>query len=147
MFKISSYPSRAGMGSVLFAHYCSQKPWTQVELWRSCWEGRELEEKAWSLSREAWQPALPLERTDPVLCTHSQVCPGTGELRTEPGIVSVPPVWEANQGQRTVNYLQTRTRWQLWAKPAGSSAPQLFCSPKLVDQGAEKYQCILEKHC
>lgn len=73
MFKISSYPSRAGMGSVLFAHYCSQKPWTQVELWRSCWEGRELEEKAWSLSREAWQPALPLERTDPVLCTHSQV--------------------------------------------------------------------------
>lgn len=60
MFKIGSYPSRAGMGSVLFAHYCSQKPWTQVELWRrSCWEGRELEEKAWSLSRKPGSLPFP----------------------------------------------------------------------------------------
>lgn len=63
---------------------------------------------------------------------------GIEELQTEPGIVSVPPVWEASQGQRTVNYLQTRTTGQLWrAGPAQSSAPQLFCSPKLVDQSAE----------
>lgn len=45
-------------------------------------------------------------------------------------------------GKQTKNkglwiYLHTRTTWQLWTRPGVSSAPQLFCSPKLVDQSAK----------
>lgn len=87
---------------------CSLKPWTQVKVWKmKLMESHGCEGE--SLEIPAGNPAIPFEMRGTVLCTYSQVCPGKEQLQTEPGIVSVPPVWEANQGQRTVKYLQTRT--------------------------------------
>lgn len=60
----------------------------------------DLKEKAWRFQQESLP--FPLKYTQSYVHIHKCVL-GKEELQTEPGIVSVPTVWETNQEQRTVN--------------------------------------------
>lgn len=90
----------------------------------------------WRFQQESLA-SFPFEMLNTVLCTYSQVSWEQRSFRQSLELSQSHQVGkQAKDKGLGIIYIQ-EPQGRGGAGPAGSSAPQLFCSPKLVDQSAE----------